>query len=169
MVDPIHTYRIHVFCMTTDRGTIDRRRETRDIAMPTNVADVAQNENRITPVIGQDATGLVRSWLEKGYEDFRAQRGTALAYGVVFAVLRGCVGSPIFARIEYDDHWTVFGDRHGDNRLSIGFERGTMGVDRAPSSPAEAWRPSSSYRHACRRQCHFLSSSHRLPVAVAAE
>jgi len=55
--------------------------------MPTNVADAAQNENRITPVTGRNATGLIRSWLEKGYQDFRAQRGAALAYGIVFAVL----------------------------------------------------------------------------------
>ena len=56
--------------------------------MPTNAADAAvESGNRTSPNAGEDATGLVVSWLRRGYEDFRAQPGIALAYGVAFAVL----------------------------------------------------------------------------------
>lgn len=55
--------------------------------MTTKAVDAAQSGNRASPVTGREATGLVRSWLEKGYEDFREQRGKALAFGFAFAVL----------------------------------------------------------------------------------
>jgi len=56
--------------------------------MSTNAANGAvQGGAQTSPISGRDATRLVRSWLEKGYEDFRAQPVIAVAYGMAFAGL----------------------------------------------------------------------------------
>ena len=57
-------------------------------AMPTTAADIEdQSESQTSPATGPSATRLVRSWLRKGYADFRAHQKAALLYGVAFAAL----------------------------------------------------------------------------------
>ncbi len=70
--------------MTTGLKVVDELLIAQDIAMTTNAA---QSRNRTHLVTGGEAIGLVRSWLRKGYDDFQAQRGVALAYGIAFALL----------------------------------------------------------------------------------
>ena len=73
--------------MTTDGSTVEQTLIPWEIVMSMNVANTAESGNRPQLVTGREATELVRSWLRKGYEDFQAKRGIALAYGVAFAVL----------------------------------------------------------------------------------